>query len=174
MGNARAARRQASAACWRVRRETGRHDALRRARVPSRTAVARLAGVARDRRRRTGLSGVQGRGWNTDAGEGCPKNPDLFREVIARAEAFLASHPRTDFRKQVLYALAVANESWWSIAHAPAATNGSTRSLPAVRLNAQQASRARDEAIRDYREVASLFRQLPRPPAHFAACPVWN
>src|ERR1039457_4560858 len=25
-------------------------------------------------------------GWNTGSGEGCPKNPDLFREVIAKAE----------------------------------------------------------------------------------------
>src|ERR1035441_5012776 len=59
---------------------------------------------------------LQGGGWSTESGEGCPPNPDLFREVIVRGEAFLDSHPRTDFRRQVLYALAVAHESWWSIA----------------------------------------------------------
>src|SRR5262249_48630242 len=63
--------------------------------------------------------GLLGSGFSTGPGEGCPPNPDLFREVIARGEVFLASHPRTDFRRQVLYALAQANESWWSIAHAP-------------------------------------------------------
>src|ERR1035441_6876334 len=46
---------------------------------------------------------LQGGGWNTDSGEGCPPNPDLFREVIDRAEAFLAGHPRTDFRRQHPY-----------------------------------------------------------------------
>ena len=112
-------------------------------------------------------------GWYTGSGEGCPKNPDLFREVIAKAEAFLASHPRTDFRTQVLYALAVANESWWSIAHAPADDAFvSAPPYPRRAANARQAGRARDEAIRYYREVvrmapgspeaASALRRLPR------------
>ena len=112
-------------------------------------------------------------GWNTGSGEGCPKNPDLFREVIAKAEAFLAGHPKTDFRKQVLYALAVANESWWSIAHSPADDQWvSGIPYPRSAANAQQAGRARDEAIRYYREVvalapgsaeaASAVRRLPR------------
>ena len=93
-----------------------------------------------------------GSGWNTVPGEGCPKNPDLFREVIIRAEAFLASHPRTDFRKQVLYALAQANESWWSIAHAPKDDEWvNAPPFPRRAANAQQASRARDEALRYYR-----------------------
>jgi hypothetical protein len=112
-------------------------------------------------------------GWNTGSGEGCPKNPDLFREVIARAEAFLTDHPRTDFRTQVLYALAVANESWWSIAHAPADDQWvSGIPYPRRAANARQAARARDEAIRYYHEVvamapgtpeaASALRRLPR------------
>jgi hypothetical protein len=112
-------------------------------------------------------------GWYTGSDEGCPRNPDLFREVIVRAEAFLASHPRTDFRPQVLYALAVANESWWSIAHAPA-DDEFVSAPPYSRraANARQAERARDEAIRYYREVvamapgspeaASALRRLPR------------
>jgi len=116
---------------------------------------------------------LQRAGWVTGAGEGCPKNPDLFREVIAKAEAFLADHPRTDFRTQVLYALAVANESWWSIAHAPK-DDGFVNAPPYPRrtANARQAGRARDAAIRYYREVvalapgtpeaASALRRLPR------------
>jgi hypothetical protein len=116
---------------------------------------------------------LQRLGWSTVSGDGCPQNPDLFREVIARAEAFLAAHPRTDFRRQVLYALAVANESWWSIAHAPA-DDGWVSGIPYPRraANGRQAGRARDEAIRYYREVvrlapgtpeaASALRRLPR------------
>jgi hypothetical protein len=116
---------------------------------------------------------LQGGGWNTDSGEGCPPNPDLFREVIDKAEAFLAGHPRTDFRLQVLYALAVAHESWWSIAHSSADDQWvSGIPYPRRAANAQQAEQARDAAIRYYREVvalapdspegASALRRLPR------------
>jgi hypothetical protein len=116
---------------------------------------------------------LQRRGWNTGSGEGCPKNPDLFRDVIEKAEAFLESHPQTDFQKEVLYTLAVANESWWSIGHAPADDQW-VSGIPYPRrvANVQQAGRARDEAIRYYREVvamapgspeaASALRRLPR------------
>ena len=117
---------------------------------------------------------LQGGGWNPESGEdGCPKNPDLFREVIDKAEAFLAGHPKTDFRRQVLYALAVAHESWWSIAHSPADDQWvSGIPYPRRAANAQQAEQARDAAIRYYREVvalapdspeaASALRRLPR------------
>jgi hypothetical protein len=105
---------------------------------------------------------LQGGGWNTDTGEGCPTNPDLFREVIVHAEAFLANHPRTDFRKQVLYALAVAHESWWSIAHAPAGDQWvSGIPCPRCAANARQAGEARDAAIRYYREVVALAPESP-------------
>ncbi|MGD0771580.1 MAG: hypothetical protein ABSC05_02040 [Candidatus Solibacter sp.] len=116
---------------------------------------------------------LQRLGWNTGSGEGCPKNPDLFRDAIDRAEAFLASHPRSDFRKEVLYTLAVAHESWWSIAHAPRDDEFvNAPPYPRRASNAQQAERARAEAIRHYREVvalapgspeaASALRRLPR------------
>ena len=116
---------------------------------------------------------LQRLGWNTGSGEGCPENPDLFREVIDRAEAFLASYPRSDFRNEVLYALAVAHESWWSIAHAPADDEFvNAPPYPRRASNAQQAERERAEAIRYYREVvrvapgspeaASARRRLPR------------
>ena len=106
---------------------------------------------------------LQGSGWTTGSGEeGCPKDPDLFREVIARAEAFLAGHPKTDFRKQVLYALAVAHESWWSIAHSSTDDQWvSGIPYPRSAANAQQAERAREAAIRYYREVAALAPDSP-------------
>jgi hypothetical protein len=106
---------------------------------------------------------MQSSGWNLGPGEGCPDNPDLFRDVIAKGEAFLASHPRTDFRKHVLYALAVANESWWSIAHASKDDQWvSGIPYPRSAANRQQAGHARDEAIRYYREVASLYPGSPQ------------
>ena len=62
---------------------------------------------------------LQQRGWYSGSSPGCPANPDLFHEVIDKGEAFLAAHPNTRFRKEVLFTLAVAYESGWSIAHAP-------------------------------------------------------
>ena len=62
----------------------------------------------------------------------------------------------------LLYALAQANESWWSIAHAPKDDEwGNAPPFPRRAANAQQASRARDEAIRYYREVAAAFPGTP-------------
>ena len=105
---------------------------------------------------------LQSSGWNAGPGEGCPKNPDLFRDVILKGEAFLASHARTDFRRQVLYALAVANESWWSIAHAPK-DDAFVDAPPYPRraANALEANRARDEAMRYYGEVSNMFPGTP-------------
>jgi hypothetical protein len=114
-----------------------------------------------------------GRGWNTDPGEGCPANPDLFRDVIEKGEAFLAQRPATRFRKEIVYAIAVANESWWSIAHAPADDEWvNAPPYPRREINARQAAAARQFAIQYYREVvrlapespeaASALRRLPR------------
>jgi hypothetical protein len=116
---------------------------------------------------------LERRGWNTTNGEGCPPNPDLFREVIERGEAFLAGHPATDFRKEVSYVLAVANENWWSIAHAPKDDEWvNAPPYPRRAANAGQAAAARERAIRYYREVvrlapesaeaASALRRIPR------------
>lgn len=116
---------------------------------------------------------LQRRGWNTDPREGCPKNPDLFREVIEKGEAFLARYPQTSFHKEVLYTLAVANESWWSISHAPADDPiVSAPPYPRRAINATQSAVAKDRAIRYYRvivqlapdspEAASALRRLPR------------
>ena len=105
---------------------------------------------------------LENRGWNTDTREGCPANPDLFREVIQRGEAFLAAHPRTAFRRQVLYALAVANESWWSIARAPADDPiVSAPPYPRREINARLAPAARSLAIQYYRQVVELAPDSP-------------
>jgi hypothetical protein len=93
--------------------------------------------------------------------------------VIERGEKFLAEHPATDFRKEVTYVLAVANESWWSIAHA-AADDPWVSAPPYPRRveNAGQSEAARLRAIHYYQEVirlapdspeaASALRRIPR------------
>ena len=116
---------------------------------------------------------LQRLGWNTDPREGCPPNPDLFREVIVRGEEFLRDHPRSSYRMDVAYTVAVANESWWSIAQAPADDAiVSAPPYPRRERNAREAGAARERAIEWYREVvrlapaspeaASALRRLPR------------
>jgi hypothetical protein len=101
-------------------------------------------------------------GWTTEAGEGCPANPDLFREVIDRSEAYMAQHPQTAVRKDLVFLLAVANESWWSIAHAPANDPWvNSPPYPRREINARQAVTARVKAIQYYREVVRLAPQSP-------------
>lgn len=42
------------------------------------------------------------------------QGPDCFRVVIRRGEKFLVDYPETPFRKEQLYHLALAYETWWS------------------------------------------------------------
>ena len=116
---------------------------------------------------------LQNRGWNTDPTEGCPANPDLFRTVIEKGEAFLEERPQSRLRLQVLFTVAAAYESWWSIAHARADDPFvSAPPYPRKAENRKQAGVARERAIRNYREVvriapqspeaASALRRLPR------------
>jgi hypothetical protein len=105
---------------------------------------------------------LQQRGWDTNPGIGCPTNPDLFHDVIEHGEAFLAQHPNTQFRKEILFTLAVANESWWSIAHAPA-KDGWVAEIPYPRkdVNKQQSTAARERAVNYYREIVNLAPDSP-------------
>jgi hypothetical protein len=115
---------------------------------------------------------LQQRSWNTSTDEGCPKDPDLFRLVIERGESFLASHPNTDFRREVTYTMAVANESWWSIAHAKP-DDGIVAQIPYPRraANARQADAARERAITLYKEVVRLAPDSPQAAAALRRIP---
>ncbi len=105
---------------------------------------------------------LQQRGWYTGQGPGCPANPDLFHDVIKHGEAFLEQHPTTPFRKEVLFTLAVANESWWSVAHAPADDAWvSAVPYPRKHLNKEQAAAARERAIDYYQQIVKLAPDSP-------------
>jgi hypothetical protein len=109
---------------------------------------------------------LQQEGWYNRMGIGCPKNPDLFHEVIEKGEAFLAQHPQTSLRNEVLFTLAVANESWWSIAHAPDDDAiVSAPPYPRKLVNQQHAGPAREQAIRYYREIIELAPDSPEAAA---------
>lgn len=105
---------------------------------------------------------LQQRGWYTGQGPGCPANPDLFHDVIEHGEPFLAQHPASPFRKEVLFTLAVANESWWSVARAPA-DDGWVSAVPYPRkdINKQQATAARERAIDYYQQIVKLAPDSP-------------
>jgi hypothetical protein len=109
---------------------------------------------------------LQSRGWNTDNQLGCPPNPDFFRTVIEKGEAFLAERPGSAVRTEVLHALAVAYESWWSIARAPADDGIVSLSVyPRRADNAREAVLARAQAIQYYREIVRIAPESPEAAA---------
>lgn len=59
---------------------------------------------------------LQSQGWDT--GVGCAKGSDQFREVIRRGERFLKRRPQSPRRIDVLFAVAQAYETWWSLSQA--------------------------------------------------------
>jgi len=48
---------------------------------------------------------------------GCP-GPNCFREVARQGEEFLRDYPETSLRKEQMYHLALAYETWWSLSKA--------------------------------------------------------
>ena len=115
---------------------------------------------------------LQNRGWNTGNLIGCPPNPDFFRTVIENGEAFLAERPGSPVRKQVLHTVAIAHESWWSIASAPS-DDGIVGMIPYPRraANAREADRARSHAIEYYREIVRIAPDTPEAAAALRRLP---
>ncbi|MBI2203535.1 MAG: hypothetical protein HYU41_06775 [Candidatus Rokubacteria bacterium] len=88
------------------------------------------------------------RGWDT--GVGCAGGPDEFRGVIREGERFLATRPRTPHRVRGLFAVALAHETWWSLAHAEGDTYADAKDYQTGR------DAARRRAISAYDEIARL------------------
>ena len=51
-------------------------------------------------------------------GVGCPGDPATFRSVIAESSRFLNRHRNSSYRRDFLFDLAQAYETWWSLSQA--------------------------------------------------------
>jgi len=110
---------------------------------------------------------LQQAGWFF--GAGCPEDPATFRPVIRHGEAFLQQHPESPHRLDVVFALAQAYDTWWSVSQPK---QGWGSDVPNPALYRKGAARARQQAIHYYEIVrqelrGTVFadyaeRQLPR------------
>lgn len=87
-------------------------------------------------------------GWDTRVG--CAAGSDQYRTIIREAERFLADRPASAVRLQVVFALAQAYETWWSLSQA---TSDVYVDAAAYQAGAIQ---ARSNAIARYEEVLRL------------------
>jgi len=92
------------------------------------------------------------RGWDTSIG--CTNGTDRFREVIKQGEAFLAAHPAHARRAEVLFLVAQAYETWWSLSKAPKDDDYANAAA-----YQQGAPAAREKAIQNYEEVTRVAPQ---------------
>ena len=69
--------------------------------------------------------------------------PNCFRSVIQQGEKLLRDHPQTPFRKEQIYHLALAYETWWSLSKA----QPGDPTAEGAKIDEQSASAARAKAI---------------------------
>lgn len=95
-------------------------------------------------------------GWNPGSdGYSRPANPDTFRDVAEHGEAFLASHPHSPNRLEVLFAVATAYETWWSVSLDPG--DGEVYGpYPRRAENVRTKDAARLKAIAFYEQIERL------------------
>lgn len=82
---------------------------------------------------------------------------EAFHSVIQQGQEFLKAYPRTPFRKEQIYNLALANETWWSLSQPEAGDP----TVEGAHIDRAAAGRARKNAIDLYEE---LFRIAPESP----------
>jgi len=87
-------------------------------------------------------------GWDTD--KTCGNGSDQFRLVIRHGEPFLTQRPRSPQRAEVLFAVAQAYETWWSL------SRSSVTDYVNPAEYQQGADRARHRAIAYYEELLQL------------------
>lgn len=90
------------------------------------------------------------------SGFGC-QGPNCFRAVIEQGENFLREHPGTPFRKEQIYNLALAYETWWSLSQA----GPGDPSAEGAQVDRASAERARKKAIELYEELARIAPESP-------------
>ena len=87
---------------------------------------------------------------------GC-QGPNCFRAVIERGEKFLREYPETPVRKEQIYHLARAYETWWSLSQAEPADP----TAEGARIDKASAERAREKAIDLYEELTRIAPESP-------------
>jgi hypothetical protein len=93
----------------------------------------------------------------SDAAQFQCDGPNCFRQVIQRGEQFLRDYPRTPFRKEQIYHLALAHETWWSLSQA--APDDPT--AEGAQVDKASAAAARQRAIELYEELIRLAPESP-------------
>jgi hypothetical protein len=88
-------------------------------------------------------------GWDT-SGQ-CQKGAEQFREVIRQGGAFLAAQPASEYRSDVLFEVAEANRTWWSLSYASA----DDEYVNATKYR-EGAAPARATAMADYEQVIKM------------------
>ncbi len=89
---------------------------------------------------------------------GC-QGPNCFLAVIRQGEEFLRARPHTQFRKEQLYHLALAYETWWSLSHVR--PGDSTANVLGLIIPKGSAGTARQRAIELYQEIVQLAPNSP-------------
>ena len=87
---------------------------------------------------------------------GC-HGPNCFREVIRQGEEFLRRYPQTELRKEQLFHLARAYETWWSLSKA----RPDDPSAEGAHVDPVSAESARRQALALYEELARLAPDSP-------------
>lgn len=87
---------------------------------------------------------------------GC-QGPNCFRAVIERGEKFLREYPETPFRKEQIYHLALAYETWWSLSQA----EPGDPTAEGAQIDRASAERARKKAIDLYEELTRIAPESP-------------
>ena len=87
---------------------------------------------------------------------GC-RGPNCFRTVIEQGEKFLREYPETPFRKEQIYHLALAYETWWSLSQA----EPGDETAEGAQIDKASAERARKKAIDLYEELTRMAPESP-------------
>ncbi len=87
---------------------------------------------------------------------GC-QGPNCFRTVIEQGENFLRQYPETLFRKEHIYHLALAYETWWSLSQA----EPGDPTAEGAKIDKVSAEIARKRAIDLYEELARIAPGSP-------------
>jgi hypothetical protein len=87
---------------------------------------------------------------------GC-HGPNCFREVIRQGEEFLRKYPQTEFRKEQLFHLARAYETWWSLSKA----KPGDPTAEGAQVDQAGAENARRQALALYEELERVAAGSP-------------